>query len=66
MDNSSKNNSFFSNNPVIQNGLNNSTFNTLSEGIQRMLTDDLGYSREELQAKTELELKNIIQENIAM
>lgn len=65
MDNSSQNNSFFSNNPVIQNGLNNSTFNTLSQGVQRMLTDDLGYSREELQGKTELELRNIIQENIA-
>ena len=65
MDNSRQNNSFFSNNPVIQNGLNNSTFNTLSQGVQRMLTDDLGYSSQELQGMTDLELQNIIQQNIA-
>lgn len=65
MNNSRQNNSFFSNNPVIQNGLNNSTFNSLSEGVQRMLTDDLGYNRQELQGMTDLELQNIIQQNIA-
>ena len=31
-----------------------------------MLTDDLGYNRQELQGKTELELKNIIESNTAM
>lgn len=66
MDNSSRNNSFFSNNPAVKNGLDRSTFNTLDESVQRMLTDDLGYNRQELQGMTKLELENIIRQNIAL
>tara|TARA_R100000329_G_scaffold71437_1_gene62260 strand:- start:195 stop:1106 length:912 start_codon:yes stop_codon:yes gene_type:complete len=65
MDNSSQNNSFFSNDPAIQNGLNNSTFNSLSEGVQRMLTD-MGYTPEQLAQMSQLQIQNIIQSNMAM
>ena len=46
--------------------LDRSTFNTLDESVQRMLTDDLGYNRQELQGMTKLELENIIRQNIAL
>ena len=39
MDNSSQNNSFFSNNPSVRGALDNSTFTDLDESVQRGLTE---------------------------
>ena len=66
MDNSRQNNSFFSTDSTIQNALNNSTFNALPQNVQRMLTDDLGYTPGQIQNMSPLEIQNIIQQNMAM